>query len=186
MGKSNIAKAGWIAVAIIVVVVVISIIAFHAENNSAGDNANSDNSAPGQMPTLPDSPTHTAAPADVSAPNEGGANISANTAVPYVQAPASPGNTASFRSFSLKIDNNAYTPNTIIVNQGDTVNLVIAAVDGNYGFTQPDYGLSSTIAKGKTQTIQFQALESGKFTFYCATCGGPAKGPVGYLIVTAN
>ena len=71
------------------------------------------------------------------------------------------------------------------MNQGDIVNLEITAADANYGFTQPDYGLNASIVKGKTQQIQFQALQSGNFEFYCGSCGGPAKGPVGHIIVNA-
>ena len=130
------------------------------------------------------SATHTSAPANAVAPNEGSAKTSANVAVPSIQATAAPGSDASYRSFGITITNNAYSPSTIIVNQGDTVNLEVMAADANYGFTQPDYGFNDSIKKGKTQTIQFQALTTGKFTFFCSSCGGPAKGPVGYIIVT--
>ena len=74
----------------------------------------------------------------------------------------------------------------MVVKQGDTVNLELTAVDANYGFTQPDYGFNAAIPDGKTQTIQFQALNVGNFTFYCASCGGPSKGPVGHIIVVAK
>ena len=68
-------------------------------------------------------------------------------------------------------------------NRGETVNLSVTAVDANYSFTQPDYGFNDMIAKGKTQTIQFQAMASGNFSFYCSSCGGPLKGPVGHIII---
>jgi heme/copper-type cytochrome/quinol oxidase subunit 2 len=74
----------------------------------------------------------------------------------------------------------------VIVNQNDTVNLELTAVDAAYGFDQPDYGWNTAIPKGKTQAIQFQALQPGDFIFYCASCGGPASGPVGHIIVVAK
>ena len=56
----------------------------------------------------------------------------------------------------------------MIVKAGDTVNLELTAVDANYAFTQPQYRFNDPIAKGKTQTVQFQASQVGNFTFYCA------------------
>jgi len=130
--------------------------------------------------------TQSAAPAGAIAPDEGSTNAPANVAVPAVQVPAAPGTTASFRSYNVGIKNDAYSPDTFVVNQGDTVNFWITAVDGNYGFTQPDYGLNVIIKKGVTKQVQFQALQPGKFMFYCGSCGGPAKGPVGNFIVTSK
>jgi heme/copper-type cytochrome/quinol oxidase subunit 2 len=92
----------------------------------------------------------------------------------------------SYRSFNITVQNGAYSPDTVIVNQNDTVNLELTAVDAAYGFDQPDYGFNSAIPKGATKNIQFQALQSGNFLFYCASCGGPASGPVGHIIVVAK
>jgi heme/copper-type cytochrome/quinol oxidase subunit 2 len=182
-------KKIWISVGIVacvIAVIVVSLTAFHPPIPVTSAPVVSDapilsdvpNSGTGHSQTW--SPT----PADTIVPNVGsGATTTQGTAVPAVAVAAAPDSTASFRSFSIQVAGNAYTPNTVIVNKGDTVNLEISAIDGNYGFTQPDYGLNSVIKKGKTQKIQFQALTAGKFTFYCATCGGPAKGPVGYIIV---
>ena len=136
--------------------------------------------------TVATSSTRTAALADVTVPDKGASSTSANVAVPVVQGPGDPSGNVSYRSFNIAIQNNAYTPNTVIVNQGDTVNLELTAVDAAYGFTQPDYGFNAAIPKGKTQTIQFQTLNTGNFTFYCASCGGPSKGPVGHIIVVAK
>lgn len=132
------------------------------------------------------SSTVAAVPADTSVPNKGSTSTPSNVAVPVVQGPGSPSGDVSYRSFNISIDGGAYSPNTVIVKQGDTVNLELKAVDANYAFTQPQYHFNDPIAKGKTQTVQFQASQVGNFTFYCGSCGGPSKGPVGHLIVTAN
>jgi heme/copper-type cytochrome/quinol oxidase subunit 2 len=176
MGKWNSTKEIW-ALLIVIIIVMLAAFALYARSGpAAGTTASS----------ASQTPTRTAAPVDVVVPNEGNTGVTAGTAVPAVQVPAAPNSAASFRSFSIQVSNNAYNPSTVVVNQGDTVNLKIVAVDANYGFNQPDYGLSSAIVQGKTQTIQFQATQSGDFTFYCAACGGPAKGPVGHIIVTAS
>lgn len=132
------------------------------------------------------SPTHSAVPPDSVVPQKGATSAAVGVAVPVVQGPGDPSGNVEYRSFDLTIQKNAFSPSTVIVNQGDIVDLEITAVDGNYAFTQPDYGFNAPIKKGRTQRIQFQALQSGDFTFYCASCGGPSSGPVGHLIVVAS
>lgn len=134
----------------------------------------------------PSSTTRTAVPANVTVPNKGATSTSSGVAVPAVQSVGDPAGNVQYRSFSINIQSNAFVPDTVIVNQGDTVDLEITAVDANYSFTQPDYGFNAPIAKGKTQRIQFQALQSGNFLFYCSSCGGPSSGPMGHLIVVAK
>jgi plastocyanin len=131
------------------------------------------------------SSTRAPVPANITVPNQGATGTPASVAVPTAQVAGDPSGSVSYRSFNISIQNNAFSPNTVVVNQGDTVNLEVTAVDAAYTFTQPDYGFNSPIAKGKTQRIQFQALENGQFTFYCGSCGGPSKGPVGHLIIVA-
>lgn len=96
----------------------------------------------------------------------------ASVAVPTIQGPAAPGSTASYRSFDISVDANKFSPSTINVNLGDTVNLYITAIDKDYAFTQPDYGFNALLPKGVKKTIQFQANSAGKFEFYCSSCGG--------------
>lgn len=109
-----------------------------------------------------------------------------NVAKPTLVAPASPGAPESLRKFSLKIENNKFSPDTVIVNKGDVIQLSIIALDKNYDFTQPDFGFKKSIPKGQTQEIGFQASAVGKFTFFCSACGGPDKGPIGYIIIVAK
>lgn len=136
--------------------------------------------------TSPGIPAVAAVPPNTSVPDEGATDAPPDVAVPVTQSAGNPAGTVSYRSFNISIDDGAYDPSTVIVKQGDTVNLELTAVDANYEFTQPNYGFNDSIMKGETQTIQFQALRSGDFTFYCESCGGPSKGPVGHLIVTAD
>ncbi len=107
--------------------------------------------------------------------------VPANVAAPQLVTQASPNSQSNFRSFSLTVSGNEFTPNTVIVNVGDTVHLNIMAMDKDYDFTQPDTGLSQPLPKGVSKVVEFQATVEGKYTFYCKSCGGPAKGPVGYV-----
>jgi plastocyanin domain-containing protein len=85
--------------------------------------------------------------------------------------------------FSIAVQNGAFTPNTIVLNQGDTVRMLLTARDRDYDFVQPDTGLSSNLPKGVEKIVEFSGMTAGKYTFYCASCGGPDKGPLGHIVV---
>lgn len=131
------------------------------------------------------SSTWAAVPANITVPGKGDA-VPANVAPPTVVGPASNDNSTKFRQFKISVKGDAYTPNTIIVNKGDDVYAVFTAVDKNYEFDLPDYGYKVVLPQGVAVPIHFGATASGKFTFYCGSCGGPASGPVGYLIVAGQ
>lgn len=136
---------------------------------------------PAQLPG--GSATREAAPLNLSVPGATSTDIPANVAKPQIVGPANPSNTASFRSFTVSIKGNVFSPDTVIVKMGDIAHINFMAVDKDYDFTQPDYGFYVLIPKGQTKLVEFQATAEGKFTFYCKSCGGPAKGPVGYVVV---
>lgn len=172
------------AVAAVIVVALAVGAGWYLRGTSGSGTAGSSGAGagPGSAGT-PSSATRAPVPANVVVPNKGATSTPAGVAVPDIQSVGDAAGNVQYRSFSISIQNGAFTPATVAVNQGDTVDLEITAVDANYSFTQPDYGFNAPIAKGKTQRIQFQALSPGDFTFYCGSCGGPAKGPVGHLIV---
>jgi heme/copper-type cytochrome/quinol oxidase subunit 2 len=183
----NTKKIVGIVVVVVVAILLIAWAVWYAKQPGVASPASSSNStstAAGSV--FASSTTHTAAPANVVVPDKGSSSTPAGTAVPVVQGAGDPSGDVSYRSFNINIQNGVYTPDTVIVKQGDTVNLELTAVDAAYGFAQPDYGFNAAIPKGKTQTIQFQALQTGSFTFYCESCGGPSKGPVGHIIVAAK
>ncbi|MEK7212498.1 MAG: cupredoxin domain-containing protein [Patescibacteria group bacterium] len=123
---------------------------------------------------------------EVSVPGKDSANVPENVAKPEVVGVGNPAGTTSYRSFSIKAEGDKFSPDTIVVKEKDTVRLSINAIDKDYDFTQPDYGFKVAVKKGDSKPLQFDASASGKFLFYCAACGGPNKGPIGYLIVTAQ
>lgn len=130
--------------------------------------------------------TRLPAPSGISVPNATSLNVPANVAKPSAVTPAGPNRSASFRKFSISVSGNQFTPSDVIVNVGDTVHLDITAADKEYDFAQPDYGYFKPLPKSMTTPVEFQATAAGKFTFYCRACGGPAKGPVGYIIVVGS
>lgn len=184
-------KGFLISAVVVVAVLVIGFVIFGGKKNnvpnsdtlpSAGnsqtDANNLVNQNPAQNPNQ--SPTMAKAP-DVEVPNASATNLPKNVAKPETVIPSG---SAAIRIFEIKAAGNKFTPDTLIVNNRDTVKIKLTAVDKDYDFTQPDYGLLNYLAKqGQTRTIEFGTSASGKFTFYCETCGGPDKGPVGYLIV---
>lgn len=136
----------------------------------------------GQTSSPKKSTTWNQIPVDVAVP-EKGVVVPKNVASPETVVAAAIGSAASYRGYDLKIQANAFSPDTVIVRQGDVAHIVVVAVDGEYDVTQPDYGFHVVVPRGQTKTIQFGATAAGTFTFYCAQCGGPAKGPVGKIIV---
>ena len=174
-----------IVVVLIVVAIVLAVVGPKSGSNSPG---NGPGAAAGTGKSIASSSapvTRLPLPANVTVPEQG-ASSTGNVAVPQVESAAGPGSSAKYRSFNITLQNGAFSPDTVAVNQGDTVNLVITAVGGSYDFTQPDFGFNVPLPEGQGKPIQFEASASGKFIFYCSVCGGPAKGPVGYLLVAAK
>ena len=129
------------------------------------------------------SPTRAPVNENLVVPDKGSGSVPSNVARPDIQGPGSATGSTDFRGFSMAADGDAFIPNTIIVKQGDTVRIKFRAVGKDYDFTQPDYGFSVSVARGTEQTFQFDATAPGTFTLFCKACGGPAKGPVGSLVV---
>lgn len=128
-------------------------------------------------------PTRREAPKNVAVPEVGTTRVSANIAVPIAVISARPKSASELRSFAIEIARDAFEPDTIIVYEGDIVHMNVLAADKAYDFTQPDYGFKVGIKKGETKVIEFSVSAPGNFTFYCVSCGGPGRGPVGHLIV---
>src|SRR5258708_4251911 len=135
MEKKNI-----IIFAVVGVVIMVAIIvgALRPSSNVTPPEGSSSGSTSGSQAL-----TRTPVPTGAVAPSEGTTKAPSGVAIPSIQVAAAPDSDSSYRSFAIKITNDTYTPGTVIVNRGDTVNLELTAIDANYGFTQPDYGLSS-------------------------------------------
>lgn len=176
-----------LAAVIIVAVILAFFVVVERRGNvpSTVNNASQTTSTP-TVPTASITPTSLPVPSNAMAPNQGATNTPSGTAVPTYEVPASPSSNYKYRSFNITVQNNQFSPNTIIVNVDDVVNLYFTAVGGDYDFTQPDLGFHLSVPNGKTTQLNFDATLVGNFLFYCSTCGGPTSGPTGHLIVTAT
>ena len=130
--------------------------------------------------------TRTAVPSDITVANAAATGTSSNLGVPTTVAPGDPSDLSSYRSFTITVSNDAFSPKGIAVYAGDTVRLSLVAEDKPYDFTLPDYGMRVPLPQGRTTNVQFSPSATGKFLFYCTSCGGPESGPTGYLIVVAR
>ncbi|MBI2623585.1 MAG: cupredoxin domain-containing protein [Candidatus Liptonbacteria bacterium] len=127
--------------------------------------------------------TRAAVPVNVTVPGEKAVNVPANVAVPVSTAPSSPIYNSTHRTFEFKVEGGKFAPDTLIVNKGDVLRVKITAVDRDYDFTQPDYGIALPLKKGAAVSSEFGVSAEGNFLFYCKSCGGPESGPAGHLIV---
>ena len=177
MTKSKIA-------AVVVAVSVVSGLAIYlARRPNRSSPGTSNGTAQGQgAAQAPPFTTRSDSTGNVPVPDKG-AQAAANVAVPTNVAPANPQNSASWRAFDINVEGAQFKPNTIAVYVGDVVHVTFHAVDQSYDFTQPDYGFKVSLPKGQATLVELEATAPGKFSFYCASCGGPQKGPVGYLVV---
>ncbi|MBI2888915.1 MAG: cupredoxin domain-containing protein [Candidatus Liptonbacteria bacterium] len=174
-----------LSIAGIVLVVILAIVAITVRRSAVvpgGEKQGqvlSGTQAPGEVST------RQAAPADVKVPELNASGTSANVGVPQVAVGSSrdAASSARYRSFDVKVEGNAFAPDTVIVNQGDTVRINLLAVDKDYEFIQPELGYNFPLLKGKSQPLAFSATSAGDFLFYCASCGGPSSGPKGHIII---
>jgi len=104
-------------------------------------------------------------------------------AVPEIVVEAAPGVEAKYRSFDIKAEGGKYIPSKIIANVGDTIHVNFTAVDKDYDIVFPSYGMLLRAKVGQTKLLQFQAVKSGSFAFYCDSCGGPESETRGSFII---
>lgn len=91
---------------------------------------------------------------------------------------------AETKTFDVVASQFAFSPETITVNEGDTVVLNLTTSDVPHGFSLADFDVSATITPGKTKTVQFVADQTGSFNFTCSVvCGSGHSSMSGTLIV---
>ncbi len=91
---------------------------------------------------------------------------------------------ASTKKISVVAKQFSFSPNTIKVSYGDTVNIKIKSVDVTHGIALPDFGINEVLEPGKEVNITFKADKKGSFSFFCSiACGEGHSGMRGLLIV---
>jgi plastocyanin len=169
-----------ITVAVIIVTIIVIIIFWHQPAPVSQNNSNSSSSTVSQ-----ESLTHKSLTEAVPVPSVGQTNVATtDLAIPIATASEAPGiNQSQVRAFNISITADQFSPSKVSVYNGDVVHIIFASTDKNYDVYQPDYGWLVTVNKGKSAQVVFTANSSGRFTFYCPSCGGPSKGPIGYIYV---
>lgn len=88
------------------------------------------------------------------------------------------------KEFKMTAKQFAFTPDTIEVNKGDKVRLVITSMDVPHGFSIPEYGINERLNPGKPATIEFTADKEGTFTTFCSVfCGSGHSNMKGKIVV---
>ncbi|GEM_PF-893041 len=111
-------------------------------------------------------------------------NTSINTNAPIPASELESKKQPSIKTFDLIATQFEFSPNSLVVNEGDTVIVKMTSVDVAHGFGLADFGVNITVPAGETKTAQFVATKKGTFTFFCSVfCGVGHGGMTGKLIV---
>lgn len=79
-----------------------------------------------------------------------------------------------------------YTPNRIVLKQGQPVTLEITAIDFTHGFNIPEWKIRSDLMAGQVTRIQLKPETVGEFDFLCDNfCGDGHEGMSGKIVVEA-
>lgn len=90
----------------------------------------------------------------------------------------------SIKEFTMTAKQFTFTPESIEVNKGDKVRLIVTSLDVPHGFSIPEYGINERLDPGKPVTIEFTADKEGTFTAFCSVfCGSGHSNMKGKLIV---
>ena len=91
---------------------------------------------------------------------------------------------ANTKTFDVTAKQFTYSPDTLTVNQGDTVVIKLTSADVAHGFDLSDFNASGKVEAGQSITITFTADKKGTFTFKCnVPCGAGHKDMTGTLVV---
>lgn len=153
------------AVGVVIVLIVVIAVAVNRSGTVPGD-------VPEREEGFMATDTRRPVPDGIRVPEAGEEVRDKEVAVPTVTTSAAPGVSAKLRAFSIKADAGKFDPSNIIVNKGDTINIVVEAIDNNYDFVMPDFGLKQVMEKGQKKVVEFQATNEGQFVYYCESCGG--------------
>ena len=112
-------------------------------------------------------------------------DVKASAPTPTEPQPAPPKQAASgVKEFRMTAKQFKFDPDTIEVNKGDTVRLIVTSTDVPHGIAIPEYGINAKLAVGTPTTIEFVADKTGTFNAFCSVfCGSGHSGMKGTLIV---
>jgi cytochrome c oxidase subunit 2 len=78
----------------------------------------------------------------------------------------------------------SFSPNTITLAKGQTVDFELTSNDVHHGFNLPDFGVRADVVPGRTSKVRVTLDKAGTFNFHCDYyCGSGHEGMSGQLIV---
>ncbi len=113
---------------------------------------------------------------------EKGEKTQEGVAVPLETVSSAPQSSSKIRIFEMKGEKDQLLPQSFIAYQDDILNIKLTAVDKDYDLRIEGYNLEIKAKKGETKTIEFQAVNLGKYNFYCSLCSTKEK-PAGSVII---
>jgi len=88
------------------------------------------------------------------------------------------------REFEITAKRWEFSPNPIIVSEGDLVKLKIKSIDVTHGIRLSEFGVNEILSPGNEVNVEFVADRKGSFSFFCTvTCGSGHSNMRGTLIV---
>lgn len=87
--------------------------------------------------------------------------------VPTASAPAAPDSSAELGIFNVSIDKTGFHPSSLVVKNGNVVQIKATSLDGDYDFYIPKKEMYQMIKKGETKPLMFTANMVGTFLFEC-------------------
>lgn len=88
------------------------------------------------------------------------------------------------KTFVVEGANYKFSPNNIVVNVGDTVEITFKNSQGSHDFVIDEFEIATNqIGEGEEETVEFVVDKKGTFEFYCSVGQHRANGMVGKLVV---
>ena len=89
-----------------------------------------------------------------------------------------------FKEFKITAKDWVFEPETVEINKGDNVRLIVTSLDIPHGISIPEYGINQRLDPGTPVTIEFLADKEGTFTSFCSVfCGAGHSNMKGKIIV---
>ncbi len=88
------------------------------------------------------------------------------------------------KEFQITAKQFSFNPETIEVNKGDKVRLIVTSIDVPHGIAIKEYNINERLDVGKPVTIEFTADKEGTFTAFCSVfCGSGHSNMKGKIVV---
>ncbi len=89
----------------------------------------------------------------------------------------------NFRIFRVRAENDKFLPSQVIANFRDMVHIELMAIDKDYDLVLSGYNMMIKAKQGETKAVEFQAVQDGRFIYYCESCGGVNSTARGEIII---